>query len=83
MKFWVDAQLPPQLAPWLARAFHVDAANLDEVGLRHADDLAIFRRLSQPGDVLITKDEDFLDLVVEVVRLLESGEPIVQLDRRT
>lgn len=63
MKFWIDAQLPPQTARWLSTSFGVSASTLDELGLRLADDLEIFRSLGRPGDVVITKDEDFLDLI--------------------
>lgn len=63
MKFWLDAQLPPQLAVWLAAEFHVEANSLRDLGLRDAADLEIFHQASQPGIVLISKDSDFVDLV--------------------
>lgn len=33
MKFWVDAQLPPQLADWLQTEFQIEAASLRDLGL--------------------------------------------------
>ncbi|MEW6119356.1 MAG: DUF5615 family PIN-like protein [Pseudomonadota bacterium] len=63
MKFWVDAQLPPQLAGWLSAEFGVDAKSLRELGLRDAHDLEIFQKAGQPGIVLISKDSDFVELV--------------------
>lgn len=39
MKFRVDAQLPPQLAAWLAAEFQVEASSLRDLGLRDAADL--------------------------------------------
>jgi hypothetical protein len=29
LKFWVDAQLPPQLAGWLAAEFHIEMRNYE------------------------------------------------------
>jgi predicted nuclease of predicted toxin-antitoxin system len=39
---WTDAHLSPALAPWLGDAFGVEAAPLRELGLRDAEDTAIF-----------------------------------------
>lgn len=58
MKFLVDAQLPPALAQWLREAGH-DAQAVREVGLREAEDGAIWRYAQAQGQVVITKDEDF------------------------
>lgn len=66
MTIWVDAQLPPALAAWLSQQFKVDAANLDTVGLRHAQDIAIFKHAGKPGHVIMTKDDDFVDLVTRL-----------------
>ena len=63
MKFWVDAQLPPQLAEWLAVEFQVEANSLRDLGLRDAADLDIFHQARQPGIVLISKDSNFVELV--------------------
>jgi predicted nuclease of predicted toxin-antitoxin system len=46
---WVDAQLPPQLANWLATTFGVDAQALVNLGLRDANDLDIFERAKAAG----------------------------------
>lgn len=67
MKFWVDAQLPPKLAAWLAAEFQVEASSLRDLGLRDAADLEIFQQAAmQPGIVLISKDGDFVDMVVQI-----------------
>ena len=63
MKFWVDAQLPPQLAEWLAAEFQVEARSLRDLGLRDAADLEIFHQARQPGIVLVSKDSDFVEMV--------------------
>lgn len=64
MIFWVDAQLPPNLADWLRWTFKVEAYALRELGLRDADDLEIFKRAQQEGIVLISKDSDFVELLL-------------------
>jgi predicted nuclease of predicted toxin-antitoxin system len=58
VKFLVDAQLPPALAQWLREAGY-DAQAVREVGLREADDGAIWRHAQAQGRVIVTKDEDF------------------------
>jgi predicted nuclease of predicted toxin-antitoxin system len=61
--FWLDAQLPPALAPWLCETFGVDAKAVRELGLRDASDLEIFEAARRSGAVLVSKDSDFVDLV--------------------
>lgn len=63
MKFWIDAQLPPQLAQWLTNTFDVEAFSLRDLGLRDADDLEIFEKAKVEGVVIMTKDSDFIQLV--------------------
>lgn len=58
MRVLVDAQLPPALADWLRQAGH-DAEHVEAVGLRDADDSAIWAHALQNGAVIMTKDEDF------------------------
>lgn len=62
MIFWLDAQLPPQLAPWLAQRFGVEAYALREIGLRDASDRSIFAAARDASVVLVSKDIDFVDL---------------------
>jgi predicted nuclease of predicted toxin-antitoxin system len=61
---WVDAQLPPALARWLA-VEHVEAAvHVQDVGLLAAPDPAIFEAARTAGvAVVVTKDEDFVSLL--------------------
>ena len=63
MIFWLDAQLPPGLASWLARTFQVEARSLKELGLRDAEDQIVFEQARGAGAVLISKDSDFVELV--------------------
>ena len=62
MRFLVDAQLPPALARWLAERGHV-AEHVADVGLLSSSDSEIWRYAIEHDAALITKDEDFADLV--------------------
>jgi predicted nuclease of predicted toxin-antitoxin system len=62
MIYWIDAQLPPGLAPWLTEEFNIDARSLNFLGLRDAE---IFETARQAGNVvLVSKDSDFVDMVL-------------------
>jgi predicted nuclease of predicted toxin-antitoxin system len=58
MKFVIDAQLPPALADWL-RAKGAEAWPVRELGLRDADDGAIWDWAVRSEAVIVTKDRDF------------------------
>lgn len=60
---WTDAHLSPALAPWLQATFGVEAEPLRALGLRDAEDPAIFAAARAAGAVLMTKDSDFAELV--------------------
>lgn len=66
MILWLNAQLPPSLAIWLTETFGVSAVTLADLGLRDASDIEIFNaaRANGIGTVIVTKDRDFIDLVV-------------------
>ena len=69
MTIWVDAQLSPRTARWIAAHFPVQAAALRDLGLRAANDEAIFAAAREANVIMLTKDSDF-------VRLLEQrGSP--------
>jgi predicted nuclease of predicted toxin-antitoxin system len=61
--FWLDAQLPPMLAGWLEQGFPVAVRAVREPGLRNADDLTILQAARDASEVVMTKDEDFVDLL--------------------
>jgi len=70
---WIDAQLPPSLARWLAREHGVEAVHVVDVGLVGKDDAVIFDTArSGKAAVIVTKDEDF-------VRLLDRNGPPPQI----
>lgn len=58
MKFLIDAQLPPVLAPWLRERGH-EAAHVQDVGLHRADDKSIWEHAQRENLIVVTKDEDF------------------------
>ncbi|HBJ74140.1 MAG TPA: hypothetical protein DDY86_01060 [Syntrophaceae bacterium] len=66
MIFWVDAQLPPKLAGWLSQTFSVEAYALRDLHLRDADDEQIFQKARHQGIVVISKDSDFVEMVLRL-----------------
>jgi predicted nuclease of predicted toxin-antitoxin system len=71
VRFLVDAQLPPALARLLSGRGHI-AEHVADAGLVSASDAEIWRYAIEHDAVLITKDEDFADLV-----LLGGSAPVV------
>ena len=63
MKFWIDAQLSPALAPWLRDTFAVEAFSIQRLGLRDARDENIFSAARSEKSIVITKDQDFVQLL--------------------
>lgn len=72
MILWIDAQLSPALAPWIAERFKVEAFSVKYLGYRNAADRQIFQAARDAGTVVMTKDGDFL-------RLLEQHGPPPQV----
>lgn len=65
-RVWVDAQLPPSLAHWLASEHGLDAVHVEALGMLRADDAVIFRAARTAGDVVVvTKDDDFPKLLAQ------------------
>jgi predicted nuclease of predicted toxin-antitoxin system len=62
MKLWIDAQLAPSLAAWMTDRFGVEAHALRDLGLRNAKDRVIFEVAREAGAVLLTKDQDFVEI---------------------
>jgi predicted nuclease of predicted toxin-antitoxin system len=63
VKIWIDAQLPPTLANWLATTFSIEAYSLRDLALRDAQDIEIFEAARSENALVMTKDSDFIDLV--------------------
>ncbi len=66
MKLWLDAQLPPAIAPWIGSTFLVECEHIRASPLAQAPDAKIFSALGIPGAVIVSKDEDFADLVTRL-----------------
>ena len=62
MRFLVDAQLPPALARLLRDHGH-EAEHVTDVGPPDAPDHGIWLYALEHGAVIVTKDEDFADMV--------------------
>jgi len=63
MTIWVDAQLSPRLARWIADNFQVEAMPLRDLGLRDAEEEEIFAAARIAGAIILTKDSDFVHLL--------------------
>jgi predicted nuclease of predicted toxin-antitoxin system len=64
MKIWVDAQLSPLLARFLDSRFSVEARHVRELHLVGASDPEIFEAARLAEATVLTKDRDFVDLVL-------------------
>lgn len=65
MILWIDAQLPPSLAPWLTETFGIQAQLMRFLGLRDAGDVQIFEAARQVNDaVIMSKDSDFVEMML-------------------
>jgi predicted nuclease of predicted toxin-antitoxin system len=56
---WVDAQLSPAIAQWIAGDLCMPAVAVRDLGLRDADDGIIFARAREQTAIILTKDADF------------------------
>jgi predicted nuclease of predicted toxin-antitoxin system len=65
VKIWIDAQLSPAIAQWLTATQAVEASALRELGLRDAEDSRIFFAARHQGAIVMSKDRDFVDLVLK------------------
>jgi predicted nuclease of predicted toxin-antitoxin system len=63
LTIWIDAQLSPDLAPWITERFQIEARAVRDLGLRHAKDHVIYRAAREAGVIVMTKDADFLGLL--------------------
>ena len=63
MTIWVDAQLSPRTARWIAANFPVTAMPLRDLGLRDAGDEEIFVAARLADAIVLTKDSDIVHLL--------------------
>jgi predicted nuclease of predicted toxin-antitoxin system len=66
MTIWIDAQLPPTIAAWVAETFGVVTRPVRDLGLREAKDREIFQAARAAAAVVMTKDADFVELVARL-----------------
>ena len=58
----IDAQLSPHLASWIEKNFTIKAFSVGYLGLRDASDQQIFDFSKINNAIVMTKDEDFVQL---------------------
>ncbi len=63
MTIWLDAQLPPALAVWITATFGIATQAVRDLGLTTAKDPEIFQAARDAEAIVMTKDEDFAELV--------------------
>jgi predicted nuclease of predicted toxin-antitoxin system len=88
VRFLVDAQLPPALARLIAERGHV-AEHVTDIGPGDAPDRDLWGYALAHQAVIVTKDEDFADMVAlvawfeplieQVVAMVESGDRLIEL----
>ena len=66
MIIWVDAQLSPALAAFVATLARCEARAIRNLGLRDAKDREIYLAARQTQAIVMTKDSDFLALSQEL-----------------
>ena len=66
MTIWLDAHLPPSVAPWVVATFGVGCVSARDLSLRDADDPPIFAAARAAGVVVMTKDADFAEMVTRL-----------------
>lgn len=63
MTLWIDSQLSPEIAGWIARTFDLEAVPIRELGLRDAEYMEIFSAARSAQATVMTKDSDFVHLL--------------------
>ncbi len=66
--YWLDTNLPPKAVEWLNDRFNIAVRHVHHLNLLSSSDNEIFRKAksSELNVVIITKDEDFVDLVLRM-----------------
>lgn len=61
---FVDAQLSPDLAEWIARSFGVACTHITSLRPPPKEDAELVRAARVRGGIILSKDEDFVRLVL-------------------
>lgn len=72
---FVDAQLSPDLADWIARTFNVRSSHITNIRPRIREDRDLLRAAQVESGVILSKDEDF----VPVIQLRPSPPDLIWL----
>ncbi len=64
LEFWIDNNLPPQMAIWLKEGFNVSAKSFFELNFQNTEDTEVFKIAANKLNTIIitTKDVDFVKL---------------------
>jgi predicted nuclease of predicted toxin-antitoxin system len=65
MTLWIDAQISPEIASFITWNFNITCTPVRDIGLKEATDKDIFLAAKEANIVLITKDSDFIDLLLK------------------
>ena len=66
MILWLDAHISPILAVWIHDTFGVEVLHVRNLDLRQAEDREIFERARAADAILLTKDQDFVELLARL-----------------
>ena len=66
MNFLIDNQLPPALARFIQSELNCSAIHVVDAGMRDASDAEVWRYASKRDLILVSKDEDFANMVLQV-----------------
>ena len=61
--FWIDENLPPALAQWFSWQEGLRGEHLRQLGMQEMLDQEIYLRAREAAAVIVTKDDDFSNLV--------------------
>jgi predicted nuclease of predicted toxin-antitoxin system len=65
VRFLIDNQLPPALAPFIESELGCEARHVADVGLRDASGAEVWQYASANEFVLMSKDEDFAHMALK------------------
>ena len=63
IEFWIDLNLPPQMAIWLKEEFGVKAKSFKELKFEITPDVEVYKMAAQKDNkIIITTEKDFVRL---------------------
>jgi predicted nuclease of predicted toxin-antitoxin system len=63
MKILLDAHLPPSMAVWIKEKYNLECYSFDFLDWKSLSDKEVFFKAKAMDAVIISKDEDFIDLL--------------------